>query len=85
LLASGKAENIEEALETLGITTMSDEELEALVAGVVERNRRLITEKGDRAFSVLMGEAMKVARGKVDGGKVSEALRRKMARATQGR
>ncbi len=42
----------------------------------MKRNKALIQEKGDRAFSVLMGEVMKLARGKVDGQKVSKLLRR---------
>jgi glutamyl-tRNA(Gln) amidotransferase subunit E len=82
LLASGDAGSIGDALERLGIRTMTDAELDRLVSSVVERNRQLIAEKGDRAFSVLMGEVMRVARGRVDGGKVSAAIRREMAHAS---
>jgi glutamyl-tRNA(Gln) amidotransferase subunit E len=78
LLASGEAVTVSEALGKLGIETMTDAQLEALVADVVARNRQLIAERGDRAFSVLMGEVMKVARGKVDGGKVSATIKRQM-------
>jgi glutamyl-tRNA(Gln) amidotransferase subunit E len=81
LLASGQVTTVSEALRNLGIETMTDAQLEALVADVVGRNRQLIAERGDRAFSVLMGEVMKVARGKVDGGKVSAIIKRQMVRA----
>jgi len=55
---------------------MSDVELAKIIEGVLKRNEALVHEKGDRAFSVLMGEVMKLARGKVDGQKVSKLLRR---------
>ena len=50
----------------------------------MKRNKALIQEKGDRAFSVLMGEVMKLARGKVDGQKVSKLLRRGSGREPLG-
>lgn len=77
-IGSGEARDVDEAVERLGLKGMGDEELEKVIAGVVDRNRRLIEEKGDRAFSVLMGEVMKLARGKVDGKKVSSLLRAAM-------
>jgi len=60
---------------------MSDEELDKIIRGVLEQNHALIQEKGDRAFSVLMGEVMKLARGRVDGHKVSRALKQAMDEA----
>jgi glutamyl-tRNA(Gln) amidotransferase subunit E len=83
LLASGDAVTVGDALQKLDIKTITDAELEALVADVVGRNHALIAERGDRAFSVLMGEVMKVARGKVDGGKVSASIKRQMAHVTK--
>ncbi|MDG6967436.1 MAG: Glu-tRNA(Gln) amidotransferase subunit GatE [Nitrososphaerota archaeon] len=77
-IGRGEARDVDEAVERLGLKGMGDEELEEAIAGVVSRNRELIAEKGDRAFSVLMGEVMKVARGKVDGKKVSSLLREAM-------
>jgi Glu-tRNA(Gln) amidotransferase subunit E-like FAD-binding protein len=78
LLSSGEARDVTEAVKKLGLKAMTDDELEALVSQVVARNRSLISERGDRAFSVLMGEVMKVARGRVDGGRVSSAIKRRM-------
>ncbi len=74
----GEAATVDEAVKKLGITPLDDAEIERIVGEVVENNRQLIQERGDRAFSVLMGEVMKVARGKVDGGKVSSMIRRRM-------
>lgn len=81
LLASGEATTVAQALARLGIRTMTDAELEAVVSDVVARNRALIAERGDRAFSVLMGDVMKMARGRIDGGRVSEAIKRHMKKA----
>jgi glutamyl-tRNA(Gln) amidotransferase subunit E len=78
LVGRGEAADVAEAVTKLGISPMDDAEIERIVDEVVEKNRVLIRDRGDRAFSVLMGEVMKVARGKVDGGKVSAMIRRRM-------
>ena len=75
-IGRGDARDVDEAVSKLGLAGMSDEELTRIIDRVLERNKPLIQEKGDRAFSVLMGEVMKLARGKVDGQKVSKLLRR---------
>ncbi len=74
-IGRGDARGVDEAVSKLGLTGMSDEELKKIIAGVVKRNKQVVREKGDRAFSVLMGEVMKLARGKVDGKKVSKMLK----------
>ena len=74
-IGKGEARDLDDAVSKLGLTGMSDEELGEIISGVLKRNTALIQEKGDRAFSVLMGEVMKLARGKVDGQKVSKLLK----------
>ncbi|MDA4122144.1 MAG: Glu-tRNA(Gln) amidotransferase subunit GatE [Thaumarchaeota archaeon] len=80
-LGKGEVKTVEDAVSRLGIASMDDVEVERIVSEVVERNHTLVAERGERAFSVLMGEAMKLARGKADGGKVSAMIRRKMQEA----
>jgi glutamyl-tRNA(Gln) amidotransferase subunit E len=80
-VAKGEAATVVEAARRLGITPIDDAELEIIVDRVVQKNSSLILERGDRAFSVLMGEVMEVARGKVDGAKVSTMIRSKMKEA----
>ena len=75
MIGKGEAANVKEAITKLGLARMSDEELDLIIGGVLKRNKALIQDKGDRAFSVLMGEVMKLARGKVDGQKVSKLLK----------
>ncbi|TAJ44631.1 Glu-tRNA(Gln) amidotransferase subunit GatE [Methanofollis fontis] len=59
---------------------MGDEELSALVRRIVEERAAFVQEKGMRALGPLMGVVMEEARGKVDGRKVSEVLRREISR-----
>jgi glutamyl-tRNA(Gln) amidotransferase subunit E len=75
-IGRGDSKTVDEAISKLGLTAMTDEELGKIIDGVVRRNGDIVRERGDRAFSVLMGEVMKLARGKVDGQKVSELLKR---------
>ncbi len=81
-IGKGEARDVDEAASKLGLAGMGDEELAKIIEGVVERNRELIRNKGDRAFSVLMGEVMKLARGRVDGQKVSKLLHQAIERAS---
>ncbi len=74
----GQARDVEDAVAFLGLSGMTDAELKNIIGGVLQRNKPLIQEKGDRAFSVLMGEVMKLARGRVDGQKVSRLLKQAM-------
>jgi glutamyl-tRNA(Gln) amidotransferase subunit E len=83
LLASGGAATTDEAIAQLGLGTLSDADLEKLVRDVVDRNRAVIAERGDRAFSLLMGEVMKVARGRVDGAKISRVIREQVKQETK--
>jgi glutamyl-tRNA(Gln) amidotransferase subunit E len=80
-IGKGEALSVDEAVSRLGLTGMSDDELNKIIGGVLQRNKALILEKGERAFSVLMGEVMKLARGRVDGQKVSRLLKKAMDEA----
>lgn len=79
-VALGGVKTVDEAVTRLGITMMADAELEDLVDRVIERNRTLIAQRGERAFSAVMGEVMKVARGRADGARVSETIRKKLSK-----
>ncbi|HYR04197.1 MAG TPA: Glu-tRNA(Gln) amidotransferase GatDE subunit E, partial [Nitrososphaerales archaeon] len=75
-IGKGESRDVEDAVSRLGLTRMSDDDLRTIIKGVLAQNKVLIEEKGDRAFSNLMGEVMKLARGRVDGQKVSSLLRK---------
>jgi glutamyl-tRNA(Gln) amidotransferase subunit E len=77
-VASGRAPDVDSAAEALGISALDDAALAALIDEVLDRNERMISERGDRALGPLMGEVMSKVRGRVDGAKVSEMLRLKL-------
>jgi len=74
-VCSGEAASVEDAAKRLGLELMSEKELVEVIRRVIRENADLVKEKGDRSFSVLMGEVMKSARGRADGGVVSRLLR----------
>ncbi|MBD3186700.1 Glu-tRNA(Gln) amidotransferase subunit GatE [Candidatus Bathyarchaeota archaeon] len=72
-------EPVKVIIKTLHITSMKRDELKQIIANIIIENQDLIKEKGDRAFSPLMGSVMKEARGKIDGKIVAEELRKALA------
>ncbi len=80
-IAQGKS--VEEAIQAHS-SQISDEELRARIREVIESRRDLIEERGERAFSPLMGILMKEFRGKVDGKKISTLLKEELSKYLGG-
>ncbi|MGA1819527.1 MAG: Glu-tRNA(Gln) amidotransferase subunit GatE [Thermoplasmatota archaeon] len=57
-----------------------EQEVGNFISELVLRKREFITERGERSVGPLMGEVMKVYRGKVDGKLISELLSREISR-----
>ncbi|MDG7011823.1 MAG: Glu-tRNA(Gln) amidotransferase subunit GatE [Nitrososphaerota archaeon] len=74
-----KGMTVEQAAGALGLERVDEARLAVILDGLVSRRAALIREKGDAAFSPLMGDAMKELRGKVDGALVARLLREKIA------
>jgi glutamyl-tRNA(Gln) amidotransferase subunit E len=77
-LSSHENKSVREAMKSLGLKVISENELRAFVEKVIEDNRSLIRERGDDGFGVFMGIIMKELRGKVDAALVSRVLREKL-------
>ncbi len=77
-LARG-APDLDTAIQRAGLSGLSSEALSALVDRVVAANDALVRQRGDAAFSALMGDVMREVRGRRDGQEVAEALRRAIA------
>lgn len=71
---------MEEAIEKLGITSMSNQELDRIIDKILEENMSVITQKQMGSLGTLMGRSMAVLRGKADGQKVNSILKRKLER-----
>jgi glutamyl-tRNA(Gln) amidotransferase subunit E len=69
---------VEEAIVGLGLRTMSDSELEALVERVIVENKKLVQDRGDGSFGVLMGIIMRDFRGRVDAAQVGKVLKERL-------
>jgi len=77
-MAENPNASVPEILEKLGLRTLSLDEVRALVDRIIEENADILKEKGEKAFKVLMGRAMSVLRGKVDGKFVSEVVKERV-------
>jgi len=67
-----------EAVESLGLTMISQKELEKLIDDLIEGNKSLIEERGKGAFGPLMGVIMRKVRGRVKAELVSEILKKRL-------
>jgi Glu-tRNA(Gln) amidotransferase subunit E-like FAD-binding protein len=74
------APTLDIAIERAGLTGPRVDDLDAVADRVVRANARMVQERGDAAFSPLMGDVMREVRGRRDGKEIAEAVRRSIAR-----
>jgi len=67
-----------EAVKSLGLAMISQDELEKIINDLIRENRSLIEEKKEGAFGPLMGMVMKRTRGRVKAESVNKTLKRKL-------
>ena len=72
-----------QGVKELGMKMLSDEELERVIERHIENNMKLIQERGQGAFSSLMGSVMSEVRGSTDAQKVNEKLKQRLAQAAK--
>lgn len=77
-LSKHEGATVKEAVESLGLAMISQEELERMVDDLMRENKSLIEEKKEGAFGPLMGMVMKKVRGRAKAELVSEILKRKL-------
>jgi len=70
---------LDKVVEKLGIKSIDTGDLESVIDKIIENNKKMIEERGDRALQPLMGEVMKEVRGKADGKTIMELLRKKLS------
>jgi glutamyl-tRNA(Gln) amidotransferase subunit E len=73
-----EVKTVDEAISALGITSMTDQELNMAIDRILEQNISIIREKGTGSIGMLMGRIMAILRGKVDGQKINSALRERL-------
>jgi glutamyl-tRNA(Gln) amidotransferase subunit E len=77
-LAKNEGKSLREAVESLGLKTLSIEELEKIIDKVIDSNKDLIEKNKVKAFGALMGIVMKEVRGKADAELVSSLIKKKL-------
>ncbi|MDG6986066.1 MAG: Glu-tRNA(Gln) amidotransferase subunit GatE [Nitrososphaerota archaeon] len=80
--AAEKRLSVEEAISSLGLGTVGEQQVRKVVRSVLDRESKLVADKGDGAFSPLMGAVMGELRGKADGSLVARVLREELAKAS---
>jgi glutamyl-tRNA(Gln) amidotransferase subunit E len=79
-LSKNEGKSVEQAMVGLGLGTVSDDELKSFVDKVIVENKKLVEERGEGSFSVLMGIIMKDFRGRIDAAQVSKVLKERLKR-----
>ncbi len=80
-VAEHPGEPPEKAAEKLGLTSLTREEAERIIEGIIAENIDKVRERGMKAMGLIMGRAMAVLRGRIDGKIVAEIVRRKLQEA----
>jgi glutamyl-tRNA(Gln) amidotransferase subunit E len=70
-----------DGVKELGLKMLNERELEVIIDRHIEKNQRLVEERGEGAFSSLMGSIMSEVRGSVEPKRVTETLKRRLAKA----
>lgn len=73
-----------EGVKKLGLRMLTERELEQIIDRHIEKSKKLVDEKGEGAFSSLMGSVMSEVRGSIEPKLVTDALRKRLARAVKG-
>ena len=67
-------------VQTLGLRMMTEQELDPIIERIIEKNKKLLDEKGQAAFSSIMGAVMSEVRGRADPKLVTENVKKRLTR-----
>src|SRR5208337_663326 len=70
-----------DGVKKLGLRMLTQRELEEIIDRHIEKNRKLVDEKGEAAFSSLMGSVMSEVRGSIEPKIVTETLKKRLSKA----
>jgi glutamyl-tRNA(Gln) amidotransferase subunit E len=77
--ASHLSEEPEVGVQRLGLRMLMEKELEPIIDRTIEKNKRLVDEKGQAAFSSIMGAVMSEVRGRADPKLVTDLVKKRLA------
>ena len=73
-IARNPEKDISDALQALGIETLTEEEVIKLIDEIIEANKEEIIKAGPRALGIVMKRLMRQIRGRFDGGKAKRLV-----------
>jgi len=79
-LAQHEGSSPSEAIESLGLSMISEQELAHIIDDIIMKNEGAIRKRGADAFSFLMGLVMREYRGKVNTDLASKMIREKLSK-----
>ncbi|HPC28171.1 MAG TPA: hypothetical protein PKX17_05540, partial [Candidatus Methanomethylicus sp.] len=82
-LASKRGATADDAIRALSLGSVGEDAVRDAVRDAVGRNIDLVRRDGQRALSPIMGDLMKLFRGKVDGKLLSSLLREEISRRSE--
>jgi glutamyl-tRNA(Gln) amidotransferase subunit E len=71
-------EEPETGVRTLGLTMLTEKELSPIIDRAIQKNRKLVDEKGQGAFPSIMGAVMAEVRGRADPKLVTEVVKKRL-------
>jgi len=80
-LSQHQDDTVENAMESIGLKMLSNEELDKIVDSAINRNKGLIEERGANAFGLLVGIVMREVRGKANAALVGELVKKRLERS----
>ena len=72
-----------DGVKQLGLRMLTEQELEQVIERHIEKNRKLVEERGPAAFASIMGSVMSEIRGSTDPKAVTEKLKTKLAQVSK--
>jgi glutamyl-tRNA(Gln) amidotransferase subunit E len=78
-IAERPTDKLEEILEEMGLRVVSESEVVDVVNKVIEENIEKLKSKPGKAFNIVMSEAMRILRGRVDGSLVADIVKKKLS------
>ena len=84
-LVANRGKSADESLQALSLGSIDQSAIRVAVAEAVEKNIELVRRDGERAISPLMGDLMKLFRGKVDGKQLHAMLKEEIGSRTGSR
>ncbi len=77
-LSSNPNRSVKDCIEELGLKVLSKKDLEKIIEEILEKDKVILKEKGEKSFGFFMGKVMESARGRADGKIVSRLLKKKI-------